>query len=129
MNVGATRLLSEWAAQHDRRLVYTSTDLVFDGSKSWYREDDPRRPIVVYGQTKHAAERFVLAVPAGLGRPAQPALRTVAIGKDGFFDRTTAALRAGTPQAFFTDEFRTPLDYATAARILGPAGRVGRCRA
>ena len=25
---------------------------------------------------------------------------------------------SGTPQAFFEDEFRTPLDYATAARVL-----------
>ncbi len=39
-------------------------------------------------------------------------------GREGFFDRTMAALRAGTPQAFFTDEYRTPLDYATAAEIL-----------
>ena len=39
-------------------------------------------------------------------------------GREGYFDRTTAALRAGLPQAFFIDEHRTPLDYATAARIL-----------
>ena len=29
-----------------------------------------------------------------------------------------AGLRAGKPQAFFDDEFRTPLDYRTAARAL-----------
>ena len=39
-------------------------------------------------------------------------------GREGFFDRTISALRAGEPQAFFTDEHRTPLDYATAARAL-----------
>ncbi len=43
VNVAATERLADWAARHDRRLLYTSTDLVFDGSKSWYREDDPAR--------------------------------------------------------------------------------------
>ena len=39
-------------------------------------------------------------------------------GKEGYFDRTTAALKSGVPQAFFTDELRTPLHYAIASRIL-----------
>ena len=29
-----------------------------------------------------------------------------------------AALRSATPRSFFIDEFRTPLDYITASRIL-----------
>ena len=35
-----------------------------------------------------------------------------------------ACLRAGTPQTFFTDEFRTPIDYVTASRRAGAARRV-----
>ena len=118
VNVEATQLLSKWAAAHDRRLVYTSTDLVFDGSKSWYREDDPAHPIVVYGQTKHAAERFVLDVPRGLVARLSLLYGPSRSGREGFFDRAMSALRAGMPQAFFTDEHRTPLDYATAAKAL-----------
>ena len=34
----------QWCTQHGRRLVFTSTDLVFDGSKAWNREEDPARP-------------------------------------------------------------------------------------
>jgi dTDP-4-dehydrorhamnose reductase len=118
VNVLATQVLSKWAATHDRRLVYTSTDLVFDGSKSWYREDDPAHPISVYGRTKHAAERFVLDVPRGLVARLSLLYGPSRSGRQGFFDRTMSALRAGTPQAFFTDEHRTPLDYVTAARAL-----------
>ena len=66
VNVAGTQHLAEWAARHDRRIVYTSTDLVFDGSKSWYREDDPAVPILEYGRTKKAPEPCVLAVPRGL---------------------------------------------------------------
>jgi dTDP-4-dehydrorhamnose reductase len=30
--------------------------MVFDGTRSWYREDDQVAPIVEYGRTKAAAE-------------------------------------------------------------------------
>ena len=39
-------------------------------------------------------------------------------GRPAYFDRAIAALRRGEPRTFFEDEFRTPLDYATAAAIL-----------
>jgi len=50
------------AACHDARvpLIHLSTDYVFDGSKPGpYREDDPVRPIGVYGKTKEAGDRAV----------------------------------------------------------------------
>jgi dTDP-4-dehydrorhamnose reductase len=118
VNVEATRFLSEWAARLRRRLVYISTDLVFDGSQGWYREEDPPAPIMVYGQTKHVAERFVLAAPGGCVARLSLLYGPARSGSVGYFDRTVAALRAGIPQAFFTDEFRTPLDYASAAAVV-----------
>ena len=118
VNVGATEFLAQWAAARDRRLVYTSTDLVFDGSSSWYREEDSPRPIMVYGQTKHAAEQFVLAMPKGVVARLSLLFGPSRSGKQGYFDRTLAALKSGMPQAFFTDELRTPLHYAVAAKVL-----------
>ena len=66
VNVEATQQLAVWCRDHRRRLVFTSTDMVFDGARGWYREDDPRAPIVEYGRTKAAAEEAVLEVPGGL---------------------------------------------------------------
>lgn len=44
------------------RLVFFSTDYVFDGQKSFpYTEDDKPRPVNVYGETKLAAEEAVIA--------------------------------------------------------------------
>src|SRR5262245_46328214 len=63
VNVEATRQLAGWAASRCRRLVFTSTDLVFDGSGSWYREEDQARPILGYGRTKLDAEAHVTAMP------------------------------------------------------------------
>ena len=44
LNVEATRRIAGWAGDRDRRLVFTSTDLVFDGSRAWNREDDDPSP-------------------------------------------------------------------------------------
>jgi dTDP-4-dehydrorhamnose reductase len=118
VNVAATQQLAAWAQAHDRRLVFTSTDLVFDGSKSWYREEEPADPILEYGRSKRAAERFVTAIPRGVVARISLLFGPTSSGRPGYFDRALVAARRGEPQAFFADEFRTPLDYATAAEVV-----------
>src|SRR5262249_53411435 len=41
--------------------VYYSTDYVFDGKGGPFGEDDPPRPLCVYGRSKHDGEQAVLA--------------------------------------------------------------------
>jgi dTDP-4-dehydrorhamnose reductase len=41
--------------------VYYSTDYVFDGKGGPFGEDDPPRPLCVYGRSKHEGEQAVLA--------------------------------------------------------------------
>jgi dTDP-4-dehydrorhamnose reductase len=118
VNVAATRRLAEWAASRGRRLVYTSTDLVFDGSRSWYREEDPALPILEYGRTKHEAEAHVRAIPGGLVARMSLLFGSNPSARPGFFDLAFQALRRGEPRSFFEDEYRTPLDYRTAALAL-----------
>lgn len=118
VNVAGTRLLTDWATRHGRRVLYTSSDLVFDGSRSWYREGDPAVPILEYGRTKLHAEPAVRATARGLVARLSLLYGASRSGKAGYFDRAMAALRAATPQSFFIDEFRTPLDFDTAAGIL-----------
>jgi dTDP-4-dehydrorhamnose reductase len=118
VNVGATERLARWCAARGRRLVFTSTDLVFDGSRPWWTESDPAAPVLEYGRTKRAAESAVLAAPRGLAARISLLFGPSRCGRPGFFDRAIAALRAGETRAFFDDEFRTPLHYACAAAIL-----------
>ncbi len=118
VNVEGTRRLAAWCGDHGRRLIFTSTDLVFDGARGWYREDDEPVPVLAYGRTKAAAEVKVLGIPGGLIARISLLYGPSRAGQASFFDRALASLGAGRPQAFFEDEFRTPLDYATAARIL-----------
>jgi dTDP-4-dehydrorhamnose reductase len=118
VNVGAPLQIAEWAGAAGRRLVFTSTDLVFDGTRAWSREDDPARPVLAYGRTKCEAERPVLATPRGLVARLSLLFGPTPTGRPDFFHHAMESLRRGEPRAFFEDEFRTPLDYRTAAEVL-----------
>ena len=57
VNVQGTTFVARAAATLNARLIYLSTDYVFDGTKSTpYREEDVPHPINVYGQSKRAGE-------------------------------------------------------------------------
>jgi dTDP-4-dehydrorhamnose reductase len=118
VNVEATRRLAAWCIAQDRRLVFTSTDLVFDGRRAWNREDDPALPVLEYGRTKRAAELAVLGFQGGLVARLSLLYGPTRSGRPVYYDRAIAALRQGESQTFFEDEFRTPLDLATAALAL-----------
>jgi len=45
--------------EHKSRLVYVSTNAVFDGTKPPYRETDPPNPINTYGRIKLECEKLV----------------------------------------------------------------------
>lgn len=50
------------AARHGAKLVYYSTDYIFDGKAGPYREDDEPHPLSVYGRAKWEAEQTVRAL-------------------------------------------------------------------
>ncbi len=110
VNLEATRELALWAAASGAKLVFASTDLVFDGKKGNYGEEDPAVPLSVYGRTKLEAERAVLEVCPGaavirgslfygLGGPAG---RT-------FLSSILDALSRGAAIRLFTDQRRNPV--------------------
>lgn len=63
INGDAPGVLAEEAKKINSLLIHYSTDYVFDGSKSdpWV-EDDPVRPLNIYGATKLAGERNIQQV-------------------------------------------------------------------
>jgi dTDP-4-dehydrorhamnose reductase len=56
LNVGATRVVAECAAELDAWLVYMSTDYVFDGTNPPYFPDSIPNPLNLYGTSKRDGE-------------------------------------------------------------------------
>ena len=59
VNAEGTRNIAEACRRVGARLVYISTDYVFDGEKGLYSEEEPARPVNYYGLTKLKGEEFV----------------------------------------------------------------------
>ena len=88
--------------------IYVSTDLVFDGEKGSYTENDPPVPVMDYGRDKLDAEKLVAGqLPGAL------------IARSSLFydlERVPThlrfavdAIRAGGECVLFKDEYRSPL--------------------
>jgi dTDP-4-dehydrorhamnose reductase len=59
INVEGTKHIAETARKMNAKLIYISTDYVFDGDKGMYKEDIPTNPIDFYGETKLEGEKVV----------------------------------------------------------------------
>lgn len=59
INVEGTKHIAETARKINAKLIYISTDYVFDGNKGMYKEDEPTNPIDYYGETKLEGEKAV----------------------------------------------------------------------
>ncbi len=58
-NVNVTESIVKGASKVGSRLIFISSDYVFDGSNGPYGEDDPPNPISYYGRSKLAAENII----------------------------------------------------------------------
>lgn len=126
INVGVPVDVADVCAGAEIPYVFVSTDLVFDGTRAPYREEDPVSPISVYAEQKAAAEGGVRArhpmativrLPPLFGDPGPVAT--------SFIHPWISALRSGNELALFADEFRTPVDVRTAAEGVLMALRAG----
>ena len=112
-NRAAPAALAQRAASMGIRLVYVSTDSVFNGTvlrgrDGPYPDGAPVSPINHYGETKAAGEAAVLAA-----HPGAVSVRTSLIYGLHEPDRGTAEfvrrLRAGQPVRLFVDAIRQPV--------------------
>ncbi|PSR28948.1 MAG: NAD(P)-dependent oxidoreductase [Sulfobacillus thermosulfidooxidans] len=107
-NVRAPEMVAELASKQGARLVFFSTDYVFDGMNGPYQEKDPVHPIQVYGQHKVEMEQYLLThVPHSLIiRPAWIYSRDD--NPRNFVYRVLSELRMGRSVKAVTDQWNTP---------------------
>lgn len=60
VNVVGTENIVDWAKKTGKRVVYISTDFVFDGTRDFYDEKDKPNPVNWYGYTKYLGEKALL---------------------------------------------------------------------
>ena len=60
VNGQGTKNVAKGCRDNGSKLIYLSTDYIFDGAKgSPYREDDPPNPLSIYGESKLMGERYI----------------------------------------------------------------------
>jgi len=98
-------------AARGARLIHLSSDIVFDGRRGRYREEDEPSPVHDYGRAKAEAERRVAAA-----HPEAAIVRTSLLygGASGPQERL---VRSGHTD-FFVDEIRSPVEVGDLAEAL-----------
>lgn len=128
VNVAGTRNVAVAAARAGARLVFFSTDYVFDGQAGPYPPDAPTAPIQVYGRHKLAAETIVRATVADhLIVRACGVYGYQATGKN-FVMALVRLAAAGERMRVPSDQWGTPTladNLAAAVRELALAGHRG----
>jgi len=100
-------------------LFHFSTDLVFDGTRPPYREEDKVNPLSAYGRVKREAEERVLAAHPGacVVRVAMVYGRALG-GRPSPLDALIKDLSAGRATKVFVDQWRTPTPVASLVQVI-----------
>jgi dTDP-4-dehydrorhamnose reductase len=120
VNDWGTECIARGAMAVGARLIYISTDQVYDGMKGNYDDEDAAHPLMVYGYTKLEGERRAaticrdgvilrLALMYGWGSPVRL----------NFLDWLVERLHAGQEVPLFSDQYRSPLYVVQAAEAIG----------
>jgi dTDP-4-dehydrorhamnose reductase len=105
---GSARLAAQ-AARLGAKVIFISTDLVFDGARGNYEETDEARPLSVYGRAKLDAECAVLGVPGSVVIRSSLIYGRGSPASGTFFSGLYATLCAGGRMRLFTDQMRNPV--------------------
>lgn len=108
-NVTGTLYLLNAAYKLRSFFVFLSTDFVFDGKSGMYNEEDARKAVNYYGETKILAEDEVMKYSFGWA-----IVRTVLVygkrflNRDNIVTNVAGKLKKGEELKIFNDQVRTP---------------------
>ncbi len=117
INVDAAINIAKLCADYSIPCVFTSSDLVFNGLRAPYREEDRVCPISFYGEQKVLAEEGMIQ-----GYPKVAICRmALMFGTPGpcaasFIQPMIKAMKEGKELPLFVDEFRTPMSVKAAVQ-------------
>lgn len=105
VNTDSTRFLADAAVEVEARMVFISSDYVFDGERGNYRETDIPNPATIYGKNKFEAEKYIAQACLHY-----TILRSSAVygPGGGFFNWIVNSLTTGEKVEAFADTYFTP---------------------
>jgi dTDP-4-dehydrorhamnose reductase len=118
VNLVGTEHIANACVENNVKLMFISSDIIFDGTEERYTEDNPKSPLNIYGQTKAAAEEAIQHI---LPQNQWCIVRlSVLFGqhilnrKPDFLEFVLNNLRNNEPVKLFTDKYRnfTHIDWA-----------------
>jgi dTDP-4-dehydrorhamnose reductase len=119
LNTFAARELARMSGLLGSKLIYLSSDLLFDGVKGMYSEADQPAPLNYYAKTKYLGE---LEVTNNCGQYVILRLSLMYGRSSGFnanfLERMEKQAKLGQRLNLFTDQFRTPLYVGDAVEAI-----------
>ena len=107
----------------NKRLVYISSDGIFDGKKGQYKEDDEVNPITLYGENLETCENLIKRKVKNFCIIRPSYLYGFVNGKlDGRFSKLKSELEKGERVERFIDMYKSPLSYKQAAEVVVKVG-------
>ncbi|WP_417454774.1 SDR family oxidoreductase [Kiloniella sp.] len=118
LHVTAPDIMARWASINACKMVYISTDHLWDGSKKHVQEHEQPQPLNAYAMTKYLGEKQVLS-----SNPNTLVARTNFYGKGlewrtSFSDWILSALQGAETVYGYTDVFFSPLHRTHLINIL-----------
>jgi len=119
LNIEVSFLLAQFCRERTIPFVFTSTDLVFDGTRAPYDEQSPVCPVNIYGKQKAVAEKRITEIYAGAVICRMPLMfGDTPPNCKRFLQLWIEQIKAGKKLNLFTDEFRTPVSALDASKGL-----------
>lgn len=120
VNVIGTENIAAAVKKTGKRMIYISTDFVFDGTKEQYTEDDEPNPVNWYGVTKQEGEMRVkeMDIPAAIVRISYP-YGTNNTQKKDFVQRMRQLIEDNRQLKAVTDHVFMPTHIDDIAKALG----------
>jgi dTDP-4-dehydrorhamnose reductase len=120
VNVGVTKTVTALCKESGSKLVFCSTDTVFDGLKGNYTEDDLPNPVNFYAETKVQAEQIVLSASEKnvVARLALVIGLPVSGKGNSFMIDMITKLKRNEKVNYPQNEIRTPVDVVTLGAAL-----------
>lgn len=119
-NVIGTKNIIDAAKLIKAKLVYISTNAVFDGEKAPYKEDDERQPVSLYGKIKKEVEDTITANMADylIIRPILLFGWPWPGGRQNWVTRVIQSLERGLPMKIVDDTISQPFYVKSCAEAI-----------